>query len=387
MIKQRIKAKDALAIARRAPLASLMALFQQCRQRLPLDYKLIKNGWSFYPSTVVLYATVRCNLSCPMCVDKKLKEKAKEFKELRLSEIKKIIDQIAFFRPLFYITGRECLIRKDIVEIIKYAKKKGLICSLTSNGTLLTKTKARELIDAGIDRISFSLDGPEKIHDQIRGRGSFKKTTQGIRFLQELKKEKKQILPSLKMSSVVSGLNISCLEEFVNIAKELEVPEVVLNQLDYKTIQISRAHQEYFKKNFGVVCFPQGLIYHQPPLAIEKKMMDFDLDKFKKKIKEVEKLAARKGITVYFNPAVKARDMEEYYSGRFLPQSYCLNTWFAAKILSNGDVIPCFNLPMGNLRKESFVAIWNNSRYRLFRRILKRQKHFPGCLRCCALEV
>jgi len=384
MLKHKIKAREALAIAKNAPRAALMAIFQQTRQRLPIDYKLVRNGWSFYPSTVAIYPTVRCNLACPMCVDEKLK---KGVDELKFSEIKNIIDQIAFFRPLFYITGGECTIRKDLGQIIRYAKQKGLICCLTTNGTLLTKSKVKELVEAGVDRISVSIDGPEELHDQIRGKGSYQKTAQGIRFIQQLKKEKGLLLPSIKMSSLVSGLNVFCLDEFVKIAAELEVPEVVLNQLDYKSFQIADAHQRYFKKKFGVSCSPQGLIYHRRALAIEKKMMDFDLAKLKIKIKEAEELANKKRITIYHNPPIKWRDAKKFYSGQFLPQSYCLNAWFAAKILSNGDVIPCFNLPMGNIRKEKFLTIWNNSKFRFFRRTLRKLKHFPGCLRCCSLEV
>lgn len=384
MIQHKIKIKEALAIARGAPLASVITLLQRVRQRIPLDYQWLKNGWSFYPSVIVFYATVRCNLSCPMCVDEKLKKRTDE---LSFVEIKKIIDQIAFFRPLFYITGGECLLRKDIGEIIRYAKKKGLICSLTTNGTLLTGAKAKQLVESGLDRISVSIDGPKGIHDQIRGKGSFKKTIRGVHLLQQLKKGKKQVLPSVKMAAVVTGLNISRLEEIIKIAETLEIPEVVLNQLDYKSLKVAQAHRQYFQKKFGVSCFPQGLIYYQKASAIERKMLSFDLFELVKKFKEVEKIAAQKGMAVYHNPAVKWQDAKRYYSSQFLLQSYCLNSWLAVKILPNADVIPCFNLPMGNLREEKFVSIWNNSKYRLFRKTLKEEKHFPGCLHCCALEV
>lgn len=384
MIQHKIKTKEALAIAKKAPLASLAVFFQRLRQKVPVDYKIFENGWSFYPATVAIYATTQCNLACPMCVDEKLKKRSTE---LTFPEIRKLIDEIAFFRPIFYITGGECLLRKDVIKIIKYAKKRGLICSLTTNGTLLTQIKGAELINSGIDRISVSLDGPEKAHDLIRGKGSFKKTYEGIKRLQELKKKEKKLLPSIKIATVVTGLNIDSLKDLVKIAKDLEVFEIVLNQMDYKSFKVSQVHNEYFRKNFSVNCYPQGLIYHLPPLTLEKAMMNFKMEELIEKIKKVEELAAKEGIVAYLNPPVKSKDLQKYYLPKFLPQSYCLNSWMATKILPNGEVIPCFYLPMGNIRKEKFKTIWNNLSYRRFRQILKNQKYFSSCIRCCALEV
>jgi len=82
------------------------------------------------------------------------------------------------------ILGGEPLTYPYLEKFIKYFKnqvKEGF-CGVVSNGSLITQTRARSLLNSGINQISISLDGTKaKVNDANRGKGSFKKTLIGIK--------------------------------------------------------------------------------------------------------------------------------------------------------------------------------------------------------------
>ena len=96
--------------------------------------------------------------------------------------IKKIFDQTAKYFPKTKIgyAFTEPLIYPQLIESLYYAKSKKLFTSITTNALNL-KQKAKDLCAAGLNDIYISLDGPEKIHNEIRGNNkSFQKAIEGI---------------------------------------------------------------------------------------------------------------------------------------------------------------------------------------------------------------
>src|SRR5690606_36818481 len=74
----------------------------------------------------------------------------------------------------------EPLIFPHVIESLYYAKEKNRYTSITTNALTL-KQKAQEICRAGLNDIFISLDGPEEIHNQIRGhKSSFQKAVEGI---------------------------------------------------------------------------------------------------------------------------------------------------------------------------------------------------------------
>lgn len=79
--------------------------------------------------------THRCNLKCVHCYI----PDHNNSDELTLDELQGILDQIVDAGALLlWITGGEPLIREDFPEIYVYARKKGLIITLFTNGTLIS---------------------------------------------------------------------------------------------------------------------------------------------------------------------------------------------------------------------------------------------------------
>jgi heme b synthase len=133
------------------------------------------------PHIVAWESTVACNLACVHC--RASAQTMPEPDELATEEVFGLIDQLAAWsRPIFVISGGEPLMRPDIYEIAAYGTQRGLRVAVSPNGTLLTAGAVDKLIDAGVKRISVSIDGSTAArHDAIRGvAGAFDAAMEGL---------------------------------------------------------------------------------------------------------------------------------------------------------------------------------------------------------------
>ena len=134
--------------------------------------------------------TRNCNLSCVHC--RASATMGPYVNELDTKSCFQLLDEIAGVgSPIIILTGGEPLLRPDIFEITRYGTGKGLKMVMAPNGTLITKRAAEQMADAGIKRISISLDGATKeIHDKFRGvDGAFEGALRGISLAKEAKIE------------------------------------------------------------------------------------------------------------------------------------------------------------------------------------------------------
>jgi MoaA/NifB/PqqE/SkfB family radical SAM enzyme len=133
---------------------------------LYLTYRKLKYSYlgDTSPAVASIKVTQRCNLRCKHCTwVNKITD------DLPLDRWRQIVDTL-YKRgcAVVFIEGGEPTLREDIAQIIGYVKRKGLACVLFTNGT-------RELTGLNPDAIWISIDGTQKSHDQIRGRGSYQK--------------------------------------------------------------------------------------------------------------------------------------------------------------------------------------------------------------------
>ncbi len=141
-----------------------------------------------YPLKMIAWELTRnCNLDCVHC---RARAGAGPYdNELTLEECVRIIDDIAAFAtPTIILTGGEPLLRKDIFDIIEHATAKGLRTVIAVNGTLVDRAVAVRLKEAGILRVSMSIDGKDRAtHDSFRRvSGSFDAVMQAGRILREV---------------------------------------------------------------------------------------------------------------------------------------------------------------------------------------------------------
>jgi len=103
--------------------------------------------------------TRRCNLACPHCYT--AAANSDQFvPELSTAQCYKIIEDIARLGvEIIGWTGGEPLLRNDLENLIAYAKSFGIRSGLTTNGLLLSESRAKSLKEAGLEIVQVSLDG------------------------------------------------------------------------------------------------------------------------------------------------------------------------------------------------------------------------------------
>ena len=164
--------------------------------------------------------TFRCNLHCAHCYcNLPLNDREAIEKELTTEEVFNIFDQIAEAGCLWLlITGGEPLLRRDFLEIYTYAKKKGFLITLFTNGTLITPEIADYLAEWRPFSVEITLYGATKeTYESVTGiPGSFKRCKGGIDLLLELK------IP-LGLKTMMMTLNHDELFQMREYAEELGV--------------------------------------------------------------------------------------------------------------------------------------------------------------------
>jgi heme b synthase len=128
-----------------------------------------------------------------------------------------LLDQISEVgKPVVILTGGEPLLRSDIFQIARYGTQKGLRMVMAPNGTLITEAIATEMAEAGIQRISISLDGSAKeSHDKFRQvEGAFDGALRGI-------KRAKQAGVEFQINTTITQQNLDEIPKIQELAEKL----------------------------------------------------------------------------------------------------------------------------------------------------------------------
>lgn len=252
------------------------------------------------PLSVGIEITNRCNLRCLSCYNESHNQI--EMREVDFSRIISILKRMEVFSII--ISGGEPLCHSDFKEFCEKIKKSGLIVALFTNGVLVHNYA--DLINNTFKKIYISIDGPEYIHNEIRGRDCFRSIINNLKTI-KIKKV---------MSVTLTKLNINYLEKIIKIA---------------------------IKYKFDGLCFfifkPIGIGRRRKTLLA---LNNYDLREINNKI---IKFKGRVKIPItYGNPLSTI-----CYAGKHL-----------IYILPDGKVKPCAfsNFIVGNILEENWDKLW-----------------------------
>jgi radical SAM protein with 4Fe4S-binding SPASM domain len=267
------------------------------------------------PLSVQLDITYRCNERCVHCyLDHD------DHGEMTTSEIKDLLDQLAEAGVFFLsISGGEILLRKDLFEILEYAREKSFCIRLKTNALMIGKKEAERIHSLGVETIQISIYShrPE-VHDAItKVPGSLERSIKAIRFLCD------------------EGLHVV-------IANVL----MVQNFGDYPGVQALAAE-------LGVQCTMDPTV--TPMMDGNRKILNMGID--------------QKSLTAVFHDPTLLGEKEDHCAVPMGPDEEALDSTpcsaghTAAYVSPYGDVYPCvqFPLPTGNVREKKFLDIWNYS--------------------------
>jgi radical SAM protein with 4Fe4S-binding SPASM domain len=141
------------------------------------------------PLNGTIEITRRCPLTCLHCYNNlPMNDGGARERELDYHEHCRLLDQLADAGCLWLLyTGGEIFARRDFLDIYTYAKKKGFIITLFTNGTMITESIADHLVEWRPFAIEITLYGLTKdTYERLTGiPGSFEKCMRGIHLLRE----------------------------------------------------------------------------------------------------------------------------------------------------------------------------------------------------------
>jgi MoaA/NifB/PqqE/SkfB family radical SAM enzyme len=333
------------------------------------------------PMGAVYEATMRCNLHCEFCyVGDFLNIEGEWRQELSLDALAKAFpDQDGL---QINLTGGEIFMRKDILSVLDLFRDKGYACGyLTTNGTIISEERAEALAELAargfLKHISVSVDGPKELHDAARGlKGTFERTTEGLRRLQQAAHKKGAPL-RVSINTTVAHESLDALHEMVDVAEELGVNAIGLNHLMFST------PEEVAETARIIGADPSAIATFVTPDP------GLDVDRVRSQVTALIDKCRERNILFDFRPKVHTPLMDSYYTPGTKLDGRCLYPFLHARVSFSGKVYFCpfIRVEVGDLTKSTLEEVWNGERYVAMRKQLLEHNIFPVCRRCCKVEL
>jgi radical SAM protein with 4Fe4S-binding SPASM domain len=150
------------------------------------------------PKYILLEATGKCNLFCPMCPRELVHF---EPVDIPMPLFEKVIDEAkSFLEFTVPYGGGEPMLNPRIFEMIRFCRDRHIRVGFSTNGTMNNTERNRKLLEAGLDYIIFAFDGATK--------ESYEKYRKGAKF----EETRSKILDFLKMKQEMNGKTFTIIQ-------------------------------------------------------------------------------------------------------------------------------------------------------------------------------
>jgi len=216
--------------------------------------------------------------------------------------------------------------RRDIFEVLEEIAKHGFEIYLLTNGILVNRDYARMLSDLGVKGVQVSVEGPEAVHDSIRGKGSFSSAVKGLQHLLDAGL-------AITLNTTLSAINADSFLKMIELCSSLGAQKLGFSRL--------------------------------VPSGKGKDMVAsmLDMTEVKELYQSVFSAQTKSVVLVTGDPV--ASQMSEQVNGDegSIPCGGCAAGLSGLTILSDGTITPCRRLPIpiGNVRKDSLREVWATS--------------------------
>lgn len=360
-------------------------------------YYFQSNGEALPPTVLNLSVNNNCYMRCKMCDigaanAKRINDlnqahmserylKDKHYFEFPLERLKTLVDEMARHDPIIRTNFIEPLLYSKLRELVEYVQLKGLRFYTITNGWMLPR-HAEWLVDAEINVLRVSIDGPEAVHDYIRGmKGSFKRSIAGLKKAIARKQKNGTKYPILGVCYTISDHNYTQMTEFIALLERegiLEHIYVNFSHLqyasDWEVAESIKADPELF--NDLKECSTSGV----SPQNVDTTVLE-------NQIRTLKERFPQKIYHYYFDPDIDGDTLDAYYDNStwMLQDAPCFLPWYIAQIDVVGDVsirghcaLPIF----GNIMDKNFMDVWNSETAVKYRKRLKEKGTVPACNKC-----
>lgn len=175
-----------------------------------------------FPLHLDIESTNRCNLRCEYCTRNEMTDAVGDMDP---ALFEKIIDEGARYGLASIKLNRrgEPLLHRELPRLIRYAKEHGVVdVQFNTNAMLLTQDKARAIIEAGLDRIIFSLDGVDKTSfEAIRPGAVYETVVRNIRDFVALRDAMGSSAPLTRVQMTVSSDNVDQVADYIALWRDV----------------------------------------------------------------------------------------------------------------------------------------------------------------------
>ncbi len=320
-------------------------------------------GWNY---------TRKCNLKCVHCYSQSANREYEN--ELTTEEAKRVIDDLAEFKvPTILFSGGEPLIRHDFFELAEYASKKGIRPTISTNGTLITKDKAKRIKEIGVGYVGISLDGLKETNDKFRGvDGAFDAAIKGIRNCREIDQR-------VGFRFTINKHNFRDVSAVMDLLETENVNRICFYHLVYTgrgadIMKDDLTHEET-RETLDLI-IERTLDFHRRGLKKEVLMVDNHAD----------------GPYLYLKYKDKDPERAEFIKNMLQSNGGNRSGIAFANIDNLGNVHPdqfTQNHTVGNVREKKFGDIWTSTDNPIMAGLKDRKKLLPekcqkcGWLSCC----
>jgi radical SAM protein with 4Fe4S-binding SPASM domain len=329
----------------------LKEIFKLGRQKVWLKHRdfLIEEHKLKY---VFWECTLNCNFLCKHCWSnawEKIIEETLTTKEIKdaFLDISKNFDSKEI---TIAVTGWEPLLRKDLFEVMKYARSLGFHRWMVTNWFFITQKVIEKMKDSWMETIDISIDWLYEIHDNFRNmKWSFSRNINAISLL-----KKENFLNPLRITTAVHKENIDNLQEIHDKFVEIWIKDRRINMMD----PIWR--WEITNKDLLLTKKQQKILFN-----------------FIKEKRKTSKINIRTSCAHFLWD-----EFEDEVRNHFFYCGTWINIW---TILQNWDIFVCPNVPrekgliQWNIKTDSFSEIWNK-KFDFFRK--KNKLENEKCLWC-----
>ena len=321
-----------------------------------------------YPDSFDFVPTLRCNLNCQGCFQKKNRFYKKQ--EMDIYQMCKMFDGLDIEDRIVKLIGGEIFVRYsdynfDIINLLHELTARNAHIIIGTNA--LNIPDVERFKDWNIAEITTSIDGLARTHDKLRGMiGAFKNTRD---FIYDMGKYGL----GYKVN-VTSMLYKECLSDVKEVIKLKD--KLGMNALRFQIPKWSTSEEIY--ESMRVLGTDSVLDVSKQPYDYTS----YDLWETIRYIYDMDK--------IFIQPSYYWRNPDATHGKQIRSKYKCMCTYlFRGKINPNGDVNPCFYIlnSMGNLKNQSFEEIWNSNRYRKFRMKMAKNNMLPICENCCSLRI
>ncbi|MFX0050135.1 MAG: radical SAM protein [Candidatus Hermodarchaeota archaeon] len=322
------------------------------------------------PIAIVWNFTNLCNLKCAHCYQDSThySDIQSHSNELTTAQALEVVDKVANSGVgSLSFSGGEPLLREDFFDVASHVAKKKLLCTVSTNGTMIDHSIAKELATSGVTGVTISLDSVSStFHDELRGvSGAHTKAIAGLEACSEIGQFKELII-----AMTLTNKNYKEIPDLINFASEIGASRVyvsrilpvgrgkALRHLDVDSTQrkkvlkdLAKSFVNYSCSGEGVAAMTRGMTYFAPQCAKLSGYQFFPISEivigFEKRHKEV---LGETAVTLF-------RKFAEYAGGCATGLTYC-------GLSPEGDILPCApatDIRLGNILTDNFEGIWINN--------------------------